>query len=151
MRTCSKLVAAGVIALGAPLLAGAATAAPLSGPRALATADAAAAPVQTVQWRRGWGGGWRGGWRGGWGGGRWIGPAAGIAAGVAIGSALAGPYYYGGYGPGYYGPGYDEYAYEPYAAAPAGGDVAYCEQRFRSYDPASGTYLGYDGRRHPCP
>jgi len=28
---------------------------------------------------------------------------------------------------------------------------AYCEQRFRSYDPASGTYLGYDGRRHPCP
>jgi hypothetical protein len=29
--------------------------------------------------------------------------------------------------------------------------VAYCSQRFRSYDPASGTYLGYDGRRHPCP
>jgi hypothetical protein len=24
-------------------------------------------------------------------------------------------------------------------------------QRFRSYDPASGTYLGYDGQRHPCP
>jgi hypothetical protein len=29
--------------------------------------------------------------------------------------------------------------------------VAYCSQRFRSYDPASGTYLGYDGYRHPCP
>jgi hypothetical protein len=29
--------------------------------------------------------------------------------------------------------------------------VAYCSQRFRSYDPASGTYLGYDGLRHPCP
>jgi hypothetical protein len=29
--------------------------------------------------------------------------------------------------------------------------VAYCSQRFRSYDPASGTYLGYDGFRHPCP
>ena len=29
--------------------------------------------------------------------------------------------------------------------------VAYCAQRFRSYDPASGTYLGYDGMRHPCP
>jgi len=28
---------------------------------------------------------------------------------------------------------------------------AYCAQRFRSYDPASGTYLGYDGLRHPCP
>ena len=29
--------------------------------------------------------------------------------------------------------------------------VAYCERRFRSYDAASGTYLGYDGDRHPCP
>jgi hypothetical protein len=29
--------------------------------------------------------------------------------------------------------------------------VAYCSQRFRSYDPATGTYLGYDGLRHPCP
>jgi hypothetical protein len=29
--------------------------------------------------------------------------------------------------------------------------VAYCVQRVRSYDPASGTYLGYDGLRHPCP
>jgi hypothetical protein len=32
----------------------------------------------------------------------------------------------------------------------AGGDAAACEQRFRSYDPASGTYLGDDGKRHPC-
>jgi hypothetical protein len=37
------------------------------------------------------------------------------------------------------------------ANASAGIGVAYCEQRFRSYDPASGTYLGYDGYRHPCP
>jgi hypothetical protein len=38
------------------------------------------------------------------------------------------------------------------ANASAGGSaVAYCEQRFRSYDPVSGTYLGYDGYRHPCP
>lgn len=29
--------------------------------------------------------------------------------------------------------------------------VAYCAQRYRSYDRASGTYLGYDGFRHPCP
>jgi hypothetical protein len=28
---------------------------------------------------------------------------------------------------------------------------SYCAQRFRSYDPASGTYMGYDGQRHPCP
>ena len=37
------------------------------------------------------------------------------------------------------------------AVAPGGGDVAYCQQRYKSYDPASGTYLGYDGQRHPCP
>src|SRR5580700_3353122 len=30
-------------------------------------------------------------------------------------------------------------------------DSAYCAQRYRSYDPASGTYLGYDGVRHSCP
>jgi hypothetical protein len=48
-------------------------------------------------------------------------------------------------GPGYTGaPGYDN------GTAP-GGDDAYCAQRFRSYDPASGTYLGYDGLRHACP
>jgi hypothetical protein len=48
-------------------------------------------------------------------------------------------------GPGSaYAPGYD------YATAP-GDDDAYCAQRFRSYDPASGTYLGYDGFRHSCP
>jgi hypothetical protein len=29
--------------------------------------------------------------------------------------------------------------------------VEYCEQTYRSYNPASGTYLGYDGVRHPCP
>ena len=26
----------------------------------------------------------------------------------------------------------------------------YCAERYRSYDPASGTFMGYDGRRHPC-
>lgn len=37
------------------------------------------------------------------------------------------------------------FAHEP---APArGGD---CAQRFKSYDPRSGTYLGRDGRRHIC-
>jgi hypothetical protein len=29
--------------------------------------------------------------------------------------------------------------------------VAYCMQRYRSYDPDSGTFLGNDGLRHPCP
>jgi len=36
-------------------------------------------------------------------------------------------------------------------AAAGNNAVAYCSRRFRSYDPASGTYLGYDGYRHPCP
>ena len=36
-------------------------------------------------------------------------------------------------------------------AAAGNNAVAYCSQRFRSYDPASGTYLGYDGYRHSCP
>ncbi|MFZ3361679.1 MAG: BA14K family protein [Xanthobacteraceae bacterium] len=26
-----------------------------------------------------------------------------------------------------------------------------CASRFRSFDPATGTYLGRDGQRHSCP
>jgi len=29
--------------------------------------------------------------------------------------------------------------------------IAYCMQRFRSYDPRTGTYVGYDGRVRYCP
>jgi hypothetical protein len=25
-----------------------------------------------------------------------------------------------------------------------------CAERYRSYDPKSGTFIGHDGRRHPC-
>ena len=35
--------------------------------------------------------------------------------------------------------------------APPDDAVAYCMQRFRSYDPYSQTYVGYDGIRRPCP
>jgi BA14K-like protein len=35
-------------------------------------------------------------------------------------------------------------------AAP-GNESSNCEARFRSFDPATGTYLGRDGQRHPCP
>jgi hypothetical protein len=72
-----------------------------------------------------------------------------------IGGAIASqyPYGYGGYyggGPAYYD---DQYVDDgAVAVAPGGGDdAAYCAQRFRSYDPGSGTYLGNDGLRHPCP
>ena len=58
------------------------------------------------------------------------------------------PYYVAPPAPAYYGYGPPA----PVYGAPVAGDaVAYCMQRFRSYDPASGTYLGYDGLRHPCP
>ncbi|BBE71662.1 BA14K family protein [Oharaeibacter diazotrophicus] len=30
------------------------------------------------------------------------------------------------------------------------GYVAYCSAKYRSFDPGSGTYLGYDGARHYC-
>jgi len=49
----------------------------------------------------------------------------------------------------YYGVGFgDEYGFE----VPTVDDtIVYCVQRFRTYDPLSGTYLGRDGRRRPCP
>ena len=49
-------------------------------------------------------------------------------------------------------PYYDEAPSVYMAPGPVyGGDEAYCMRRFKSYDPESGTYLGYDGYRHPCP
>ncbi len=102
-----------------------------------------------------------GGWQGGGGFHHGNGFIPGAVAGAVIGGAIVGaPYgYYGG--PGYYAPGYDPGYYDddyydqgPVVAAPGpGGDdgVAYCMQTYRSYDPRSGTYLGFDGYRHPCP
>lgn len=105
--------------------------------------------------RGGWqGGGWQGG---GWGGGGWHGHRHWRGGGYWPG-AYAGAFI-GGVGSSYYYN--DPYAYdygdydEPTVAVvvPGGGgrDDAYCSQRFKSYNPATGTYLGYDGRRHPCP
>ena len=107
------------------------TAAPIASP--LMLRNAVGPSVETVWYRRGYGG-----------------AAVGLGiAGALIGGAIIGatqPYGYYGYPPGYYGPAY--VAPAPYV----GGDaVAYCVQRFRSYDPYSGTYVGYDGLRHPCP
>jgi len=39
----------------------------------------------------------------------------------------------------------------PREAYAMGGGPEYCAQRYRSYDPASGTFMGYDGLRHRCP
>ncbi len=112
------------------------------------------APV--ARFSGGGGGVYRGGYGGGYrhGGGGFI---PGAVAGAVIGGAIASQSY--GYysGPGYYAPGYYDDQYNDdgavaVAPAPVGDDaVAYCMQTYRSYDPASGTYLGYDGLRHPCP
>jgi len=91
-----------------------------------------------------------------WHGGFWPGRVAAGIVGGAIAAATSpfwGPDYYGyDYGPGYaWAPGY---AYGPdyaYAGPAPGGDVAYCEAHFRSYNPATGEYLGYDGAYHRCP
>jgi BA14K-like protein len=131
MRTSLRFHASSALIAGSlALLTNVASAAPIGEPRALA--QTVPSVTQTVQWRGGWG----------WG---WGAPVAGgLIAGAIIGGALAaGPY-------GYYGPAY--YPPPPVAYGPPPGDaIAYCMQRFRSYDPNSGTYLGYDGIRHPCP
>ena len=132
MSMSFKLLAV-VLTVGASSLAAPANAAPITAPASLQ--NAAMSSVESVQWRRGWRG-------------RAWGP--GIAAGLIVGGAIAASQPWGGYG--YAAPGY---AYTPgpgYATGYGeGNDVAYCQQRFRSYDPSTGTYLGYDGLRHPCP
>jgi BA14K-like protein len=122
MSTSLRILA--VSALLVSSISGVASAAPLGEP--LAIAKAVPNDTQTVQWR----------------GGGWGAPVVGgLIAGAIIGGAIAA----GPYGPGYYGP-------PPVAYGPPPGDaIGYCMQQFKSYDPRSGTYLGYDGFRHPCP
>lgn len=134
------LMTAMLVAADVASMTGAATAAPVVDP--LALKSAIASNVENVWWRRGPGWGW--------------GLGAGLLGGAIIGGALAAPYYYG-YGPYYPAPYYGPGPYEGYPApAPAygpgpgpGGD-AYCAQKYRSYDPATGTFMGKDGVRHPC-
>ena len=140
---------AGGAAAGVPRAAGPAPAMRFNG--------GAGAPV--ARFSGGGGGVYRGGYGGGYrhGGGGGGGFIPGAVAGAVIGGAIASQSYgyYGG--PAYYAPGYyDDQYYDDgavaVAPAPVGDDaVAYCMQTYRSYDPASGTYLGNDGYRHPCP
>jgi hypothetical protein len=100
------------------------------------------------------GGGYRGGYaaRGGYYGGGHYRRGGGFYPAVVAGAAIAGAYA-SSYPYGYYGYYDDPYAYDDgvVAVAPGGDDAGSCAARYRSYDPASGTYLGYDGERHPCP
>lgn len=136
MNRSFAYVALASIAATAPWLVAPAVAAPVASPSALQ--NAIPSSVEAVQCR--------GQCRNrGYRGSDWVGPAI---AGALIGGAIIGatrPYGYGAYGA--YEP-QDYVASFPYAD---GRDVAYCLQRFRSYDVASGTYLGFDGLRHRCP
>lgn len=132
---------------------GAANAGPAPTGAAAALSDAAAVQIEDVQFR-----GMRGGPRVGprvgrvyggprvyarRGGGRGAAIGAGIAAGVlgaVIGSAIMAQQ-----------PAYAEPA--PVYGAPVygGGPVEYCMRRYRSYNPNTGTYIGFDGLERPCP
>jgi MFS family permease len=79
--------------------------------------------------------------------------AAGVIGGLVLGGIVASQYprYYGYPAYGYYTP-YPYYPpYPVYRRYVHPAEIAACARRFRSYDPYSMTYLGYDGRRHPCP
>jgi hypothetical protein len=167
-----------VIALSAALFAGASLVSLSAPARAMPVgpAPAVANGIETVQWNgnnrgrvqggRGYRGGpVYGGRRGyvgrpvygrGYGYRRGIDPGAAAAAGIAglaAGALLSGALSQQGRyveEPVYGAPVYGAPAYE----APDYGSASpedYCARRYRSYDPASGTYLGFDGLRHPCP
>jgi hypothetical protein len=100
--------------------------------------------VQQVQWRG------RGGYYGRryYGGPRYYGyrrgngaaVAAGVIGGLALGAAIAGAASAPPPPPVAYAPAYG-----------GGADwIAYCSSKYRSFNPATGLYLGYDGQYHPC-
>ena len=140
MNVPCRFLASAVLAACAALLAAPAGTAPITAPSSLQNASAPS--VEAVQWLGDW---------------NWGRPAGGYGYDG---------YAYPGYGYGYAPtPGYGYapapgYAPTPgYAPAPGyatgyqagAADVAYCVRRYRSYDPSSGTYIGRDRLRHPCP
>ena len=78
---------------------------------------------------------------------------AGFAVGTLFGNATAQPRYYAP-APVYVAPPpivYQPvavYYYEPEPWTPEW--YAYCARKYQTFDPRSGTYLGFDGFRHLC-
>jgi hypothetical protein len=111
----------------------------LAHPQTAASVTGSNELLTTVQHRRYWRGGHRYhrhyGWR--YRDRDWYGPGVGLGVGLAAGALIGGAL--AAAPRTYYGPGV------------TADEVAYCSRRFKSYDPSSGTYLGYDGIRHPCP
>lgn len=134
MRVLKSLVLTGALFGAAAVLApSGASAMPLSA-GAMGLSNAEAPPLVSVQYRRGY---YNRGYRGGY---RRNNVGGAIAAGAAIG--IIGGIIASQAQPRYYEPA-------PVYGAPVGDD-AYCFSKYKSYDPESGTYLGYDGYRHPC-
>ena len=134
MRTFQKITSAVLIGASALSFAVPAMAAPVMNQASVA--HAVPSSTENVQYYRGggygrgygYGGGYRRGYgRGGGGNGALIG---GLAAGAIIGGAIAAG---------------------AASNAQAQQNANYCAQRYRSYDPASGTYLNNDGNRYACP
>ena len=94
----------------------------------------------------------------------WAAGAAGLVAGTLIGGAIASQPRYSE--PTYIDPEPEYYEPRPvYRARPVYRPVVvetygvepwtpewyrYCSQRYRSFDPDSGTFVGYEGMRHFC-
>lgn len=127
MRRILKATAIALLAASIPLSLVPASAAPLM---PTSTSKVTSSPIETVQYRGHYRGGPRyyGGHRHGGGG---AGVAGAVIGGLVVGGIIAGA-----------------------AAAQANQQAqqhhAYCAQRYRSYDPGSGTFLANDGYRYPC-
>jgi len=139
----AKLFKLAPLALGAAIVGGAMSLPATPASAAPAANIASAIPAQNemlhqVQYRRhGYYRGYRGGhYRRDRGGAVAAGVIGGLALGAILGAAASAP----PPAPGYYG--------RPYAVDSDW--LAYCSSKYRSFDPRSGTYLGYDGLRHPC-
>ncbi|UZE48744.1 BA14K family protein [Rhodopseudomonas sp. P2A-2r] len=135
MRTFQKITSAVLIGATALTFSVPAISAPMMNQASVA--KAVPSSTENVQYYRGHGYGYGGGYRHGYGhrgyGHRGGGNGAligGLAAGAIIGGAIAAG---------------------AASNAQAQQNANYCAQRYRSYDPASGTYLNNDGNRYPCP
>lgn len=71
-----------------------------------------------------------------------------IAGGAAGNSAVPGPSDLQAVSPAQFAPGQYYNYYQ--GQGPATGNTARCQSHFRSYNPATGMYRGFDGRMHAC-